>query len=116
MLQIYKIILNFYHYFQNIFSKVDLYVYLCDRILNFLCCRKKQQELMTEKEIYILIGKKIQNLRFEKGLTQQQVADMCEFEKASMSRIESGRTNLTVKNLFKISQSLGVEMKDLVDI
>ena len=71
---------------------------------------------MTEKEIYILIGKKIQNLRFDKGLTQKQVADMCEFEKASMSRIESGRTNLTVKNLYKISQSLGVEMKDLVDI
>ncbi len=71
---------------------------------------------MTEKEIYILIGKKIQNLRYEKGLTQQQVADMCEFEKASMSRIESGRTNLTLKKLFKISQSLGVDMKDLVDI
>ncbi len=71
---------------------------------------------MTEKEIYILIGKKIQNLRYEKGFTQQQIADMCEFEKASMSRIEAGRANLTLKTMIKLSQSLGVEMKDLVDI
>jgi len=41
-------------------------------------------------------------------MTQQQVSDICDFEKSTVSRIEAGRTNLTVKNLYKISRALGV--------
>jgi len=71
---------------------------------------------MTVDEIYISIGKRIQSIRIEKGLTQQEVADLCEFEKASMSRIEAGRTNLTLKNLYKISRALGVKMREIVSV
>lgn len=71
---------------------------------------------MPEKNIYILIGSRIKDIRESKGMTQQQISDICDFEKSTVSRIEAGRTNLTIKNLYKISQSLGVKMKDLVDI
>ncbi|MCS2699240.1 helix-turn-helix domain-containing protein [Phocaeicola dorei] len=33
-----------------------------------------------------------------------------------MSRIEAGRTNLTIKNAYKISLALGVRLKDLLDV
>jgi len=72
--------------------------------------------LMSESEVYISIGKKIKSIRESKGLTQQAVSDLCDFEKSNVSRIESGRTNMTIKNLFKISQALRVKMKDLVDV
>lgn len=71
---------------------------------------------MLESDIYISIGKKIKSIRESKGLTQQNLADLCDFEKSNVSRIESGRTNITIKNLYKISQALGVKISDLVDL
>jgi transcriptional regulator with XRE-family HTH domain len=37
-------------------------------------------------------------------------------EKPNISRIEAGRTNVTIKNLYKIAEALGVTMKEIVDI
>ncbi|OFY42379.1 MAG: transcriptional regulator [Bacteroidetes bacterium GWF2_40_14] len=71
---------------------------------------------MSESEIYISIGKKIKSIRESKGLTQQALSDLCDFEKSNVSRIESGRTNLTIKSLLKISQALHVKMKELLDV
>lgn len=68
---------------------------------------------MTDSELYIAIGKKIKSIREEKGLTQQNLADLCDFEKSNLSRIEAGKTNITIKNLFKISKALGVDISDL---
>ncbi|MDX9919842.1 MAG: helix-turn-helix transcriptional regulator [Paludibacter sp.] len=71
---------------------------------------------MSEQNIYKLIGERIKSIRENKGLTQQQVSDECDFEKSTISRIESGRTNITIKNLYKLSKALGVKIKDLVDV
>lgn len=71
---------------------------------------------MNEQQLFILIGDKIKELRTRKGITQQDLAARCNFEKSNMSRIESGRTNLTVKTLFSISIALGVKLRDLVDV
>ena len=72
--------------------------------------------MLNENQIYILIGDNIKCIREEKAISQQELAFKCGFEKSNMSRIESGRTNLTIKNLWKISNALGVKMKDIVDI
>ena len=49
-------------------------------------------------------------------MSQQDLAAKLNFEKSNMSRIEAGRTNLTVRNLYRISVALGVKLKDLVDV
>lgn len=71
---------------------------------------------MNEQKLFILIGDKIKQIRTEKGITQQELAEKCYFEKSNMSRIESGRTNLTIKTIYKISIVLGVKIRDLVDV
>lgn len=71
---------------------------------------------MNERQLFIRIGDKIKEIRIQKGLTQLDLAAKCNFEKSNMSRIESGRTNLTVKTMFTISIALGVKIRDLVDI
>ena len=71
---------------------------------------------INEVKLYILIGEKIRNIREIQGVTQQDLAARCDFEKSNLSRIESGRTNLTIKTLFKISSALAVTIKDLVDV
>lgn len=52
---------------------------------------------MNEQQLFIKIGDKIKEIRLEKGISQQDLAAKCNFEKANMSRIEAGRTNLTIK-------------------
>lgn len=74
------------------------------------------KKIITEVKLYILIGERIKSVREQKGITQQDLAARCDFEKSNLSRIEAGRTNLTIKSLFKISTALDVEIKDLVDV
>lgn len=71
---------------------------------------------MNEVEVYIRIGERIKKLRQNKGMSQQTLADECDIESPNLSRIENGNTNPTVKSLWKISNALGVKLKDLVDV
>lgn len=71
---------------------------------------------MNEVEVYIRIGERIKKLRQEKGMSQQTLADECDIESPNLSRIENGNTNPTIKSLWKISNALGVKLKDLVDV
>jgi transcriptional regulator with XRE-family HTH domain len=62
------------------------------------------------------IGERIRQLRETKGISQQNLAAICNFEKSNLSRIEAGRTNPTIFTLFKISQALEVSIAELVDV
>ncbi len=62
------------------------------------------------------IGQRIRFLRESKGISQQNLAAVCNFEKANLSRIEAGRTNPTITTLYKISQALEVNISELVDV
>lgn len=46
------------------------------------------------------ISNKIRELRKEKQMTVQELAYRCDMERSNMSRIESGRTNLTVNHVY----------------
>ncbi len=70
---------------------------------------------MNKEELQKIIGNRIKLLRESKGISQQVLAAMCNFEKGNMSRIEAGRTNPTLTTLYKISQSLGVKIIEIVD-
>lgn len=61
-----------------------------------------------------LIGRRIKEIRLSKNITQQQLAEMIDIDQRSMSAIECGK-NFPTKNLLKIANSLGVELKELFD-
>jgi transcriptional regulator with XRE-family HTH domain len=65
---------------------------------------------MSDPKFLSKLGAKIKEIRLNKSITQNDLAIKCEFEKASMSRIESGKTNVTILTLRKISQALEVEL------
>ncbi len=65
----------------------------------------------SPKEICVRIGKEIKKLRIQKGLTQIKLAALTETSQAAIGRIESGRHNLTVKNLEKIAKALDQNIK-----
>lgn len=60
------------------------------------------------------ISNKIRELRKEKQMTVQELAYRCDMERFNMSRIESGRTNLTVKTMCIICNALNVNLRDII--
>lgn len=70
---------------------------------------------MSDNEIQFLIalGAQIKAARKVKGIKQAQLAAICDFEKASMSRIESGKSNVTALTLHKICTNLEMPVTDI---
>lgn len=58
----------------------------------------------------------IRALRMERGLTVQELADRCGIERSNLSRIEAGRTNMTLRTLCTICFALKVEIIDLLPV
>jgi transcriptional regulator with XRE-family HTH domain len=66
---------------------------------------------MTDDAIFLInIGEKIKEVRQSKQMTQHRLARLCNFEKASMSRIEAGKRNVTLLTLKKISDALNADI------
>lgn len=59
-------------------------------------------------DIKKLLGKKIKQLRKEKNLTQEELAELIEIETPSMSNIERGKFAPSVETLQKLSNVLNV--------
>lgn len=64
------------------------------------------------------IGQKIREIRIEKGLSQVELVARMEIstDPNNISRLEAGRSNITMFTLYRISDALKVPMKDLVDV
>jgi transcriptional regulator with XRE-family HTH domain len=71
---------------------------------------------MTDPKFLANLGAKIKELRLKKDMTQNELSIQCNFEKASMSRIESGKTNITVLTLRKIGRALEVELNEFFNL
>jgi transcriptional regulator with XRE-family HTH domain len=68
---------------------------------------------MYRTDVLVKIGKRIKNIRLAKNMTQNDLAIECDFEKASLSRIEAGKTNITIRTLYKICSALEIHIGDL---
>lgn len=60
------------------------------------------------------ISARIKELRKERMLTVQELAYRCDMERSNLSRIEAGRTNLTVKTMCIICNALSVSLRDVI--
>lgn len=61
-----------------------------------------------------LIAQNIKKIRISKGLSVQEVAYRCDIERSNLSRLEAGRTNMTIKTICLICTALNVEIIDLL--
>ena len=59
------------------------------------------------------IGRKIQNIRKDKGLSLDELAKRSGLAKGTLSKIENGRTIGTVKTCQKIAEGLGISLGEL---
>ncbi len=67
---------------------------------------------VQQKTIKVL-GKKIQRLRKQKGLSQEELAEKLGFSRVYMGYIEQGRETPSLKLVIKLSKKLGVKVEEL---
>ena len=70
-----------------------------------------------EKDIEFLktFGKRLKQLREEKGISQAQLAFEAEIQISQISRIERGLINTTIANAKLLSKILDIPLKELFD-
>jgi transcriptional regulator with XRE-family HTH domain len=61
-----------------------------------------------------LVGRNIQRIRKQQGLTLGVLSEKSGVSKAMLSQIEAEKANPTVATVWKIAQGLGVELNDLL--
>jgi transcriptional regulator with XRE-family HTH domain len=59
------------------------------------------------------LGKRISEIRKDKGLSQVELGNICDIEKPNMNRIESGGTNPTSLTIRRICKGLEIELSEL---
>lgn len=66
-----------------------------------------------EKEYIKKIGKRIVELREKQNLKQIDLAIKINIEDSALRRLESGRTNPTIKSLLRVAEGLNVDFSEL---
>jgi len=67
----------------------------------------------NKSEVLIDIGINIRQYRKQKGWSQEELAFECEFHRTYIGAVERGEKNITILNLLKIKEKLGVPLRDL---
>lgn len=67
---------------------------------------------MTESQI--TIGKTIKKIRLEKGLSQEDLADLCSLHRTYIGSVERGERNISLNNIITISRALDVKPSTLL--
>lgn len=62
-----------------------------------------------------LFGNKVRVVRKERGWSQEELADACELDRTYIGGIERGERNVSIMNIAKIAQALGVKASSLID-
>lgn len=70
---------------------------------------------MNFDDFYKKLGKRIKEIREEKGYTQELLAEKCSLSLDYIGKIEVNINKPGLKSLLKISNALGVSMKELFD-
>ncbi len=76
--------------------------------------KRLNKKVMNESTILKELGERIRLVRLSKDMTQSALALNCNFEKSSMSKIESGQVNLSYITLHRISKGLDVHIRHLL--
>lgn len=66
-------------------------------------------------QLKILLGKRVRELRKNKKMTQETLAEMVDIDYKNIGKIEMGQNYPSALTLEKIAQALDVEEKDLYD-
>jgi len=65
--------------------------------------------------IQIALGKRIQNLRKQRGLSQEKFALLIGMDRTYYASVEAGKRNISIRNIQKIANGLNISLSELFD-
>lgn len=65
---------------------------------------------VRDEGLILAIGKRIRELRVQKGFTMEQLAAIANVEYRQISDVELGKTNPTISTLYAIASALEVKL------
>lgn len=70
---------------------------------------RKRREAQIQKHF----GERVRELRKQKELSQEALALACNLDRTYIGGVERGERNISLINIYKISEALGVNGKEL---
>ena len=68
---------------------------------------------MNADEELLALGRTVRRLRIERGLSQEELADLSGLHRNYIGGIERGERNVGVRALFSLARGLGVPAQEL---
>jgi len=89
----------------------DYVLYHCEPEYEYY---KGKEDKSAIKERDGKIGERIKRIRSEKGITQEQLADLTGIKRSNISRLESGKHTVTLPTLERIADALNIQVVQLI--
>ena len=70
---------------------------------------------MSDYDIRSKIGLRIKELRAERGVRQEEIANLIGMSRSYFGEVETGKRNVAAVNLEKIAKGLGVSLAEFFD-
>ena len=96
--------------YQDVKRTVSLGVNYCIYIIFILMSNT------SLSKFHVNLGRKIQKIRKEKGMTQEELAYKAKIDASYIGYLERGEKNPTLTKLLNISKALKIKMSDLFKI
>ena len=65
-------------------------------------------------QLLLKIGKRVRNLRTDRGWSQEELADRSGVNRSYMSKVELGKSDVSLSVLHKIARTLGISLAELL--
>lgn len=65
-------------------------------------------------DILISFGIRLRKLRQDRQLSQEELAELADFDRTYISLLERGKRNISLINLSKLSKALKIELSELL--
>ncbi|WP_145244925.1 helix-turn-helix domain-containing protein [Aeoliella mucimassa] len=63
---------------------------------------------MVDKDVKVLFGEQMRRIRSERGWSQEYLADEAALDRSYVGCIERGERNVSIENICKLADALGV--------
>ena len=64
------------------------------------------------EDIKIAFGKRVKELRLQKGISQEKLANIAGLDRTYMTQVENGKRNLTIEKIRQICKGLNISLSD----
>jgi len=71
--------------------------------------------MKSKKTVQQKLGERVRQIRKNRGLSQEDLAERCNLDRTYLSGVERGLRNVSIVNIEKIAVALGIDISELTE-